>query len=265
MAVRIVGAMPRRPRRRRHARSDGPAAREAGHRHAGRAGTLEPVRPPRDDIGSPGCRCRRRQPGAANHRPRRPHDRRGPTQASRTGRCDPRAPRRRSGACWRVSGGLAAIDPATGTIRKLSSAPPAMAAALAEDQQGVWLVAGIRMTIGERPGGISLRPGEAVTRVEWHPLGDGQPRAVEVPLPVRTIAVSAESIWLTPAAIPGSSQHLVIGETGGGGLANLAPAGSRGDRSGRASPRPRGDDCAPSRYRTDRLHLPPIGEQGRRG
>jgi len=113
-------------------------------------------------------------------------------------------------------GGLAAIDPATGTIRKIRSAPPAMAAALAEDRQGVWLVAGIRMTISERPGGVSLRPGDAVTRVEWHPLGDGQPRVVEVPLPVRTIAVGPGSIWLTPAPIPGSSQYLVIGEAGGG-------------------------------------------------
>ncbi len=114
------------------------------------------------------------------------------------------------------SGGLAAIDPATGTIRKLRSIPPAMAAALAEDRQGVWLVAGIRMNVSERPGGVSLRPGDAVTRVEWHPLGDGQPRAVEVPLPVRTIAVGPDSIWLTPAPISGSPQYLVIGETGGG-------------------------------------------------
>jgi hypothetical protein len=91
-----------------------------------------------------------------------------------------------------------------------------MAAALADDQQGVWLVAGIRMHISERPGGVSMRPGDAVTRVEWHPLGDGQPRAVDVPLPVRTIAVGLESIWLTPAPVPGSPQYLVIGETGGG-------------------------------------------------
>lgn len=114
------------------------------------------------------------------------------------------------------SGGLAAIDPATGTIRKLRSAPPAMAAALAEDRQGVWLVAGIRVIRTERPGGVSLRPGDAVTRVEWHPFGDGQPRVVEVPLPVRTIAVGHGSIWLTPAHVPGSSQYLLIGEARGG-------------------------------------------------
>jgi len=38
---------------------------------------------------------------------------------------------------------------------------------------------------------------------------------VEVPLPVRTIAVGPGSIWLTPAPISGSSQYLVIGEAGG--------------------------------------------------
>lgn len=114
------------------------------------------------------------------------------------------------------SGGITALDPATGTIRKLRSTPPAMAAALAEDRQGVWLVAGIRVNIIDRPGGVSLRPGDALARVEWHPLGDGQPRAVEVPLPVRTIAVGLGSIWLTPGPISGSSQYLLIGEADGG-------------------------------------------------
>ena len=90
-----------------------------------------------------------------------------------------------------------------------------MAAVLAEDQHGVWLVAGIRVIVTERPGGISHRPGDAMTRVEWHPLGEGEPRAVDVPMPVRTIAVGPDSIWLTPAPISGSSQYLVIGETGG--------------------------------------------------
>jgi hypothetical protein len=113
------------------------------------------------------------------------------------------------------TGGLSTIDPATGAIRRLAPAPAAMAAALDDVGQGVWLVAGIRMTISERPGGVSLRPGDAVTRVEWHPLGEGAPRALDVPLPVRTIAAGRGSIWLTPAPIPGASQYLVIGDAGG--------------------------------------------------
>jgi hypothetical protein len=113
------------------------------------------------------------------------------------------------------SGGLATIDPATGAIRKLRPAPAAMAAALAHDQQGVWLVAGIRVVRTEHDGGVSLRPGDAVTRVEWHPLGEGEPRIVDVPLPVRTIAAGAGSIWLTARPTAGSPEYLVIGETGG--------------------------------------------------
>ena len=112
-------------------------------------------------------------------------------------------------------GGLVAIDPATGTIRRRRSVPAAMAAALAEDRTGVWLIAGIRTNVVEHDGGVSLRPGDAVTRVEWHPLGDGEPRAVDVPLPVRTIAVGPDSIWLTPAPISGTPQYLVIGEANG--------------------------------------------------
>jgi hypothetical protein len=52
--------------------------------------------------------------------------------------------------------------------------------------------------------------------VEWHPLAEGEPRTLDVPLPVRTIAVGPGSIWLTPGPVPGSSQYLVIGDTGGG-------------------------------------------------
>jgi len=114
------------------------------------------------------------------------------------------------------SAGLAAIDPATGSIRRISSAPSAMAAALSEDQRGVWLVAGVRVVRTERAGGVGLQPGDAVTRVEWHPLGDGEPRVVDVPLPVRTVAVGPGTIWLTPAPILRSSQYLVIGAADGG-------------------------------------------------
>ncbi len=122
-------------------------------------------------------------------------------------------------------GGLAVIDPATGTSRPIGSAPSAMAAVLAEDGQGVWLIAGIRVHVTERGGGASMRPGDAVTRVEWHPLGDGQPRTVDVPLPARTIAVGAGSMWLTPAPISGSSQYLVIGGPEGGWRVWRPPAG----------------------------------------
>ena len=111
-------------------------------------------------------------------------------------------------------GGLATIDPGTGTIRRLRPAPPAMAAALADDQRGVWLVVGIRVIRTEHDGGVSRRPGDHVTRVEWHPLGEGKPRIVDVPLPVRTIAVGPGSIWLTARPMAGSPEYLVIGESG---------------------------------------------------
>jgi len=113
------------------------------------------------------------------------------------------------------SGGLVAIEPDTAKARTLAPAPPAMAAALAEDGQGVWLVAGIGVHVTEREGRASVRPGEAVTRVEWHKLGDGTPRTVDVPLPVRTIAVSPGSLWLTPGPVSGSAQYVVIGSASG--------------------------------------------------
>jgi hypothetical protein len=90
-----------------------------------------------------------------------------------------------------------------------------MAAVLAPDEQAVWLIAGIRVHATEREGGVSLRPGNAVTAVEWHPLRDGEPRVVEVPLPVRTIDATADALWLTPAPYPGTEQYLVTGSPSG--------------------------------------------------
>jgi hypothetical protein len=91
-----------------------------------------------------------------------------------------------------------------------------MAAAMAADAQGVWLIPGVRRTATRRPGGVSVRPGHAATRIEWHPLGDGEPRVVALPLPVRTIAVGADAIWLTPGAVPGSEQYVLIQAVPGG-------------------------------------------------
>lgn len=111
---------------------------------------------------------------------------------------------------------LSLLDPTTGDIRRLRSLPSAMAAALSADELGVWLVTGVRAVVDERPGGVSVRPGDAVTRLEWHPLDGGEPLAIDAPLPVRTIAVDAGSLWLTPGPLSGTPQHLAIRAPDGG-------------------------------------------------
>jgi len=109
-------------------------------------------------------------------------------------------------------GGLAAVDVASGTIRSMRSSPSAMAAVLATDEQAVWLIAGIRVHATEHEGGVSLRPGDAVTAVEWHPLRDGEPRVVEVPLPVRTVDAGPGALWLAPGVVARPPQYAVIGD-----------------------------------------------------
>jgi len=109
-------------------------------------------------------------------------------------------------------GGLMALDVISGTVRSLRACPPAMTAVLAADEQAVWLIAGIRVHVTEREGGVSVRPGDAATAVEWHPLGDGEPRIVEVPLPVRTIDAARGVLWLTPGAVAKPPQSVVIGD-----------------------------------------------------
>ena len=109
-----------------------------------------------------------------------------------------------------VAGGLAIADTDTGTIRPLHQTPPSMAAALAEDERGCWLIRGTRVRTTEHDGGVSIRPGDPGTTVEWYPLGEGAVRSLPVPAPVRTIDVAGDTLWLTPAAIPGSEQYVVI-------------------------------------------------------
>jgi hypothetical protein len=111
--------------------------------------------------------------------------------------------------------GLALADTTTGTIRPLRSTPPAMAAALSEDERGVWVIAGRAVRITEDDGGASMRPGEPVREAQWHPLGTGVPRTIQVPVPVRTIAVGRDALWLTPAAIPWTTQYVAIGSAVG--------------------------------------------------
>lgn len=113
-------------------------------------------------------------------------------------------------------GGICAIEPRTGAIRRLRAAPPAITMAASSDGLGVWLVVGIRVVVTKRPDGASVRPGEATTRLEWHPLGQGDTRVVEVPLPVRTIVVSGDALWLTPGPVDGEPQYVVIGSVSGG-------------------------------------------------
>jgi hypothetical protein len=105
-----------------------------------------------------------------------------------------------------------AVDVVSGTVRSLRSSPLAMSAVLEADEQAVWLVAGIRVRAIEHDGGVSLRPGDAVTEVQWHPLRDGEPRIVEVPLPVRTIDTAADTLWLTPGVVARPPQYIVIGD-----------------------------------------------------
>jgi len=109
-------------------------------------------------------------------------------------------------------GGIATVDVVNGTIRSLRSSPLAMGAVLAADEQAVWLIAGIRVQVTEREGGVSLRPGDAVSSVEWHPLRDGEPRVIEVPLPIRTIDTASGALWLTPGVVARPPQYVVIGD-----------------------------------------------------
>ncbi len=110
------------------------------------------------------------------------------------------------------SGGIAVIDPQAGIIQRLRTAPPAITMAVSSDGLGVWLVVGIRVQVTERPDRATRRPGNAATRLEWHPLAGGDPSELEVPLPVRTIAVSGNALWLSPGPVPGSRQYVVIGD-----------------------------------------------------
>lgn len=109
-----------------------------------------------------------------------------------------------------TSGGIAAIDPASGAIRRLRAAPPALDVALTPDAEALWLTTGIRVVITERPDGASLRPGDATTRLERHPLGEGEATVIDVPLPVRTVACGVDGLWLTPGPVLGSEQFVII-------------------------------------------------------
>lgn len=109
-----------------------------------------------------------------------------------------------------ATGGIAAIDPLTGIIRPLRPALPALAAALSADHRAVWLTTGIRVVVTERPDGASLRPGEATSQLESHPLDGGEPTVIEVPLPVRTVATAKDSLWLTPGPVQGTDQFVLV-------------------------------------------------------
>ena len=112
-----------------------------------------------------------------------------------------------------ATGGIAVIDPVTGVIRPLRPAPPALAAALSADGRALWLTTGIRVIVTERPDGASLRPGDATSRLERHPLDEGEPTVIEVPLPVRTVATAGDSLWLTPGPVQGADQFVLIRPT----------------------------------------------------
>jgi hypothetical protein len=112
-----------------------------------------------------------------------------------------------------ATGGIATIDPLTGTIHPLRPAPPALDAALSADQRALWLTTGIRVVVTERPDGASLRPGDATRWLESHPLGGGEPTVIEVPLPVRTVATAGDSLWLTPGPIQGADQFVLVRST----------------------------------------------------
>lgn len=114
-----------------------------------------------------------------------------------------------------TTGGIAEIDGLTGTIHPLRPAPAALDTALSADGHSLWLTTGIRVVVTERPHGASLRPGDATSRLESHPLGGGEPTAIEVPLPVRTVATATDSLWLTPGPIQGADQFLLIRPTDG--------------------------------------------------
>jgi len=52
-----------------------------------------------------------------------------------------------------ASGGIATVDQANATTTVLRPTPPAMSAALSDDERGVWLIAGIRVEVTEHDAG----------------------------------------------------------------------------------------------------------------
>jgi hypothetical protein len=126
-----------------------------------------------------------------------------------------------------ASGGIDVIDPVTGRIRTMRPAPPAFDVAVSPDQGSVWLTTGIRVIVTERADGASLRPGDATSRLERHPLGDGEPTVFEVPMPIRTVVSDRDELWLTPGPISGSDQFVIIRRSEDGAEWRMwrAPAG----------------------------------------
>jgi hypothetical protein len=110
-----------------------------------------------------------------------------------------------------AKGAIAVINPARGVIRPIRPAPPALDAALSPDGRTLWLTTGTRVIVIERPDGASLRPGEATSRVERHPLDGGDPSVIELPMPVRTVACDGDrgGLWLTPGPVPGTEQFVI--------------------------------------------------------
>jgi hypothetical protein len=109
------------------------------------------------------------------------------------------------------TGGISVIHAASGVIRPVRPAPPALDVALSSDGRALWLTTGIRVVVTERADGASLRPGDATRRLERHPLDGGEPSVVEIPLPVRTVACDGDhdGLWLTPGPVSGAEPFVI--------------------------------------------------------
>jgi hypothetical protein len=92
-----------------------------------------------------------------------------------------------------LDGGVDAIDPVTGGVRRVVDTPAALDAALSPDRRTLWLTIGVRAHLTSR----SVRRGAPTRILHGYGLDDsGGPGRFRVPLPVRRVAAGETRLWL---------------------------------------------------------------------